>query len=209
MDARRHIDAIFEHPHLIGKIEYDLEQVDKNKATLERLIKEPDLEEIGSFKGIPLYRNGHEIFSTQEGMIICMVVYEVRQIPRAHITGICQVKLWRGFGPRGMTAYIFWELLMPILGVMVSDSLHSDDGKKFWQDSVSEALLGKGYVYLVNRVTGRIQAIKSQQEYADSWVTGYAKHDGMNWRYVITLAPLKESPGSVADIKPPFPFEVH
>lgn len=57
-------------------------------------------------------------------------------------TAITQVAVWRDkLSPlsQGVASKIFWEFLLPITDVLMTDAMQSDDGKTFWINRIGEA----------------------------------------------------------------------
>jgi hypothetical protein len=71
---------------------------------------------------------------------------------------ITQVAVWADpVDPRstGAAARIFWEYLLPIHRVLMTDALQTPDGQRFWRNRVSEAFDHHLHVYYLNLLPGK------------------------------------------------------
>jgi hypothetical protein len=89
---------------------------------------------------------------------------------------ISQVAVWRDqLDPRsqGMAWRIFWEHLLPIHQVLLTDALQTPDGKRFWTNRVAEAFEHGLNVYYLNLLPAspdnqrELIRIRDAQHFAD------------------------------------------
>jgi hypothetical protein len=193
MNEKDFATRMLESPYLIGPVDYELGDPGRNQKTLEQLMAQPDLTQLESFKGIPIYETGQQIFAVDEDTrrIAYLVTYEFKYLRKLNVRGISQIKLWRSAAPRGLTAHVFWNVLLPLTGVMISDNVQTNSGQKFWTDSITEALLRGAFVYLVNTVDGTIHPILDRNDYEATGDKAYpGTNEGTAWRYLISEKPL-------------------
>jgi hypothetical protein len=80
-----------------------------------------------------------------------------------------QVMVWRDsqvFQTRGLTEFVFFECLLPKYRSIITDSQQTEDGQRFWDNRILDALRMDLWVYYVSLIPPReITQIKSDVEY--------------------------------------------
>jgi hypothetical protein len=79
-----------------------------------------------------------------------VLVEEIRTRGLKAFSTLSQVSLWRNIDYLGLPQFaphVFWSVLFPKYKNILSDSVQSKDGKRFWLSRMSEALENGYYVY--------------------------------------------------------------
>lgn len=165
---RDHIDRVrklFETPVIMKtggvSIDFGLGEPSYNKALAHQSRSEGtllassdhyDVVQIGD-------RNSGTIDAITDGSEIKFrVEYETQTIPEIG-TGIVQVAVWREpsfVHTEGLTGVVFFDYLLPMYGMMISDDTHTDQGKRFWLRMMGHAVTRDLEVGMVDRSSGAI-----------------------------------------------------
>lgn len=144
------------------------------KALLDNKAKK-----VGSWNTIPLWLTGSdkdgcyflaEADTKAQDGILYFVKYSVVRLPRAAGLGaaVRQVLVWRnpkvGVGPAGVAHHVFFNVLLPKYGALVTDRLQTQRGQQFWEFAVAEALRRGLIVELLNQSKQKTKRVHSTEE---------------------------------------------
>lgn len=172
-----------ESPQLIDAEDWGLSNADKNQQLYTTLTKYHAEEKIGTYKGLDLYRRKGQFFAINpentEAPISYWIKTEVHRLSAANVSGITQHALWRNtddIATTGITSYIFFKILLPQYGAIISDGLQTQDGKRFWINRISEAFDKELNIYVLHELAPRkLIKILDQAEFAK------LNRDGQIW----------------------------
>lgn len=155
-------DLLFEMPKLINATEFNLDRPAVNRRlAYDMKMNGEKLEDIVGV-GV-LYKNGSKIALVvqDEGVPTHLIYFvqwkEVFHNFVGHIAS-SQIAVWAdSVDPRstGIAKKIFWEQLLPIHGVLITDALQTPDGQRFWRNRLSEAFENKLNVYFLNLIPAK------------------------------------------------------
>lgn len=190
--------GVVESPQMVGNTNFDLDNDDHNIKFAKELLKRK-VELIKDDSRYEVIRSGDD----RNGNIALItksdppkINYRVKYTTK-HIKGIgnavTQVLLWRnprGIGTIGITSEIFFGYLLNKYPVVMSDKQQTEDGRRFWETRLQEAII-KGYkIGLFNENTKGIIWFNGDQEDYEQWLKDYngwgnsIKHQ--NQRYIIS-----------------------
>lgn len=149
-------------PELIPSFDFKMADPDRRKKFLDFLMRKPH-REVGRFEDVLLYGTGlnnHKgyVFAQDGGDLayfVKIVTLKLRGLPKVLKSSV-QVAVWRNdqmTATANLSDYVFFKILLPKLGVMVSDGQQTERGKRFWLLRMVEALRSGMFVYAYNRFT--------------------------------------------------------
>ena len=180
---------------LIPKLDSALPELVKRKLK-EKIAK--GATPVRTFRGLPVYRFGDD----QIGYYCLVdgddVIYFVRFMAVKHNTLSLgrQVLVWRK--PQSLAAgfakTVFFDLLLKEFKSLVADQLQTEDGQKFWDYAITEAL-GRGLnVYAFDRrsVPNTLTPIRSDEDLRHYYKTLWGDDEGHKRTYaIISKVPLR------------------
>lgn len=201
-------------PHIFSDsyIPDDLLTEEAEKAFLVHTAKKRKL--ICSFEGLKIYSGESPIsrktvyFASSEDNEHCLYYVELlmAQVPRElqHLLNrrtTTQTAVWKAknipLHQAGIASFFFWKYLISKTRSILSDSMQSDAGSRFWFNRVNEALLRK-IDYQVVVVKGRLltadkkllvseffEIIKSS-DMSKFYTRGDVDTSGLSYRFIIT-----------------------
>lgn len=138
--------------------------------------------------------NGYVIMLDKKVHKIVYLIQTIKESIPHFGSAVCQIKLWRDDSSllvQGVTKKMFFDVLLNNNGVIVSDSVQTNDGMKFWIRRLADAINLHKKVYLVNTKTKELHEYNPKERY-DTWINGLknkAWGSGSNfsdWRFVIS-----------------------
>jgi hypothetical protein len=145
---------------------------DNVKSTQSFLNRQPQTLVIGKWN---LLKAGNTIRLIEEGETLYYVKFEVKNkkfwnSPRQAV----QVEVWRQIGSgditHGLPKAIFFDYLLDKYGAIVCDYLHTEHGKRFWLDRLTEALKAGYEIFYGDYATRSLTKINNKRELMDSYV---------------------------------------
>lgn len=170
---------ISESPQIVDSTDFDLNDNSKNRKLANNLInkKTKILEDNKEYKlfvtgdGI----NGYIILiDKNSGLIDYLSKYEKTKFKSIDGHFITQVKIWRRIGSihvQGLTTKVFFDYYLKQYKAIMSDKLHTLDGKKFWMDQMAKAVKLNHKVGLIDMNTKKIDYFKSSYETFNGWLS--------------------------------------
>lgn len=174
------------------RLEFNLDDEKFNRSILRDLkFRE---KKVGEYRGNAIYRSKNKFYCVQDGLMVYYMSAVPGRVKRMNIDYVTQVKVWRSLtaeGIDGMSSHVFWEILFPEFGTVMSDSQQTDDGKTFWRRQLGRAIKNKFFAYIVNVSSGSIEKITTDTEKAFGPMV-YGK-DGIfkRWRLIISDVELE------------------
>jgi hypothetical protein len=161
IESRRRLkeELLFEMPKEINATEFNLDDEKVNHRVAVNFKYDGELlEDLG--KGLALYQRGSRIALVQEsvgaGSLLSIIYYvQWKEIFHKFVghQAISQVAVWADKNhpsSQGIASRIFWEFLLPIHDVIITDALQTPDGHRFWRNRVGEAFQHHLRVYYLN-----------------------------------------------------------
>jgi hypothetical protein len=189
---------IFESPIEMPEWDFGMDNLEFNAERLRTLRKAVSFKQVGAYEGVPIYSARDCLFAVVDEHIVYFVKVANIQFPGAKGRYVTQVALWRTGAfdtARGLTAYIFWELLLPRQGAIMCDDHQTAGGRKFWENRVGEAAKRGAHVYLVDLADPVATEITSGHGYLAACQQAYGTADRhKHLRLLITQAPLTAIP---------------
>ena len=119
-----------------------------------------------------LYQVGHKIFLANKDTkrIDYYVQYELQHSFK--FLTVTQIAIWMEYAskyadlPNGqrISKYVFFELLLPLADAIVTDSLQTIDGERFWINRIREAITSNMFVYAVYKDKNKIVRIETEEQ---------------------------------------------
>lgn len=150
-------EELFEAPQELNATEFNLDDPKVNRRLAHDFTHNGEkLEDVT--ERLSLWQRGRRIALVLEDpgkprSLIYYVQWKERFHKLIGHKAISQVAVWRdALDPRskGIAAKIFWEHLLPIHEVMMTDTMQTPDGKRFWTNRVAEAFEHRLRVYYLN-----------------------------------------------------------
>lgn len=148
---------LFEMPMNINAVEFQMDVPNVNRRVAMDFRQHGEvLEEISDDSALYQLKNRIALVRYTAGKPTAIIYYvQWKEIFHKMIghKAISQVAVWAdSVDPRssGIARRIFWEFLLPICGVMITDALQSPDGKRFWRNRVADAFKQDLHVYYIN-----------------------------------------------------------
>ncbi len=159
-------------PRLITeRDDFKLEKFSDNlESTKIFLTRQPETLVIGKWN---LLKAGNTIRLIEEGETLYHVKFEIKSkkfwnCPRQAI----QVEVWRQVGSgeitHGLAKSVFFDYLLDRYGAIVCDYLHTEHGKRFWLDRLTEALQGGYEIFYGDYGTRNLTKIQNKRELMES-----------------------------------------
>lgn len=194
-------DILTEAPGLISDTdEFDLKYPKTNSIRARQILNNPKSVIIWSYNDhIHLYelKNTYALVDTIKFTILYWVKYEITYSKFTEKQTVTQVEVWREKGEQQITSGIpktvFYEILLPKTGNMLTDVLQTKDGKGFWLDRIGDAFKLGLYVYYVSLIPPReiIQLHNLQDVYTVEHKTwGNPAHIFRTKKIIITTTPI-------------------
>jgi hypothetical protein len=122
--------------------------------------------------------------------VIYFVWYKIQNLGYIARKAACQILVWKSIGYpdllTGLPSYIFFNILLPKTGTIVTDYQQTNAGRRFWGDRISTALSIGKYVYYVNFQPDRVlQQITNIQQLEDLSPSIYGSHQKYKQRRLI------------------------
>lgn len=136
-----------------------------------------------------------------DGLIqYCVEVKDLETKNVVNVKAVCQTSVWRNklfYGLTNFAEFVFFRILLPKYGNILSDGFQSDDGKRFWSARVYDALVNSeeyhvyslsllGYENLTVYQAERVLGLKNFEDY----YTTDSDLSGQFVRLLITKEPL-------------------
>ncbi|MCK5522706.1 MAG: hypothetical protein KAI83_06175 [Thiomargarita sp.] len=161
-------------PKLItDRDDFMLEKFSDNlESTQSFLARQPETLVIDKWN---LLKAGNTIRLIEEGETLYHVKFEIKtkkfwNSPSQAI----QVEVWRQVGSgeitHGLPKAIFFDYFLDRYGTIVCDYLHTEHGKRFWLDRLTEALKANYEVFYGDYGTRGLTKINNKRELMDSYV---------------------------------------
>jgi hypothetical protein len=198
------VDDLFETPMSIEPAEFRLDEPDRNAAVARDVLKDTRkraLEKFGNgeYTLFELPRAFALVRHEQEDL---RIVYYMQYKLAFHkfIGRQCaqQIAVWRDNADpfsSGIAKHLFFNYLLTNYKTVITDSMQTPDGQRFWDNRVVEALQQKLYVYYVNLLPVReITQIRDFLEYRQLKLNKQIwgdeqKHQAR--RIIVTTTPLE------------------
>ena len=155
-------ELLFEMPKLINDVDFNLSDPKVNARVAVDLLQHGELlEDLGDDRA--LYQRGHRlgmVANPARALCSCEYYVQYKEIMHKMIghRAISQIAVWRddlSTHAHGLAARIFWDHLLPIHGVMITDALQTKDGRRFWMNRIGEAYKRGLNVYYLNLVQSK------------------------------------------------------
>lgn len=139
-------------PQQIGDFDFNLNDVNRNKrlcSILDNKAKSP-IPGIQNFmyNGLPVFKSGSYYYAkNSDGTMPYVIRTELKTISAVKKQGIIQRALWRdqtSIQATDLASTIFFSVLLHQHGLVVSDCMQTEGGRRFWQLRLVESLK-KGY----------------------------------------------------------------
>ena len=165
-----------ENPTLLSTdIDFKLSDDSFNSNYNKELLKSSKtkiLETFDDFTDSKLYKSGNKIFLSDGFKIYYFVHYVEKYQPLLGEKAITQIKVWRSNSSGGIShlpSYVFYNYLLPITGVIITDIEQTDDGKRFWWDRIVQSLRNGDFVYFINLMSPKreVTRITSYKEFKE------------------------------------------
>ena len=167
-------------PELIEDTSFDLDDETVRKNLLSRLLDKSSMELVGTYKGLNFYvtgRNsngGYWFLLDKTGSdlaYVCRFVTLGASSMQFKSKVITQVAVWRNFDvyvSRAFPAYIFFRMLLPKYGVVMTDNQQTKDGRRFWQARMGDALHKGLFVYTFDQNTRDLHRLHNTDDIDDA-----------------------------------------
>lgn len=167
-------------PELIEDTSFDLDDDASRKELFTKLTNKLSVERIGSYKGLEFYATGR---SSNEGYwfllnkrgtdlaYVCRFITLGASSMQFKAKVVTQIAVWRNYNyaeSRAFPAYIFFRMLLPKYGVVMSDSQQTNDGRKFWQSRMLDALHKGLFVYTFDQNTRDLNRLHNTDDIDDA-----------------------------------------
>ncbi len=163
------MEKVHAMPSLCDSTDFGLSNEDFNKSKGLGLL--PGAKHIAHVDEYDLYRSG----GRNEGQFFLwdpvqeLIVYYMKYKTQAkRFTGrtVTQVNLWRSLGDvsPGFTQHMVFGVLLKEYPAILSDSLQTENGKKFWIDLLGRAMRTGHQVGLVDFGSGQVSSITSKAQ---------------------------------------------
>lgn len=163
-------------PELIEDTQFDLDDPVVRKELFKKLTAKDSCEKVGAYKGMDFYatgRNSNEGYwfllnkAGDDLAYVCRFKTLGASAPHFKSKVATQVAIWRNYGvadSRAFPTYIFFKMLLPKYGIMMSDSQQTNDGRKFWQSRMLDAMHKGLYVYTFDQMTRALRRLQSSYD---------------------------------------------
>ena len=167
-------------PELIADTSFDLDDDVTRKELFAKLTNKSSMERIGAYKGLEFYATGRK---SNEGYWfllnkrgddlahVCRFVTLGASSVQFKTKVVTQIAVWRNYNyaeSRSFPAYIFFKMLLPKYGVVMSDSQQTNDGRKFWQSRMLDALHKGLSLYSFDQNTRELKRMHSVDDVNDA-----------------------------------------
>jgi len=192
-----HFKEISESPAKIEPTQFTLDDDDANLAFTKKQMKRvaeviratPDYQLVRTGDGNTGYFLLYDNVTQLSDYVIEYHAKKWSWLPRT----VTQCLLWRRLGSvsnRGITAEVFFDILLPRYGAIMSDRLQTEAGHNFWIDRMADAV-AKGYkVGLANMNMHKVDWYQGEYRGVVAWVKQQeAFGEGNKYqalRYIIT-----------------------
>jgi len=151
-------ELLFEMPQSIEPTEFNLNDPEVNRHFAREFMKDNEREQLEDFGGSVLYKIGNRIvFIDEESELAPRILYYVQWKEIFHKfvgkRAATQIAVWRDQDEpitSGLAQRIFFHYLLPIYGVMVTDTMQTPDGRRFWINRIGDAFKKDLRVYYLN-----------------------------------------------------------
>jgi hypothetical protein len=158
--------VLTEAPQIIGELDFDLNDPQVNSKICIQLDKKG--ESIGQHNGNNLMRSGVFYYvKGADGLLHFMLQTKNKFIPAIREPVVIMEGIWRNssLAVRGMPTIVMFDVLLPKHTVVLSDSKHSPDGRRFTENRMVEAINKGLFVYALQTMGPRwIKQLKSAIE---------------------------------------------
>lgn len=155
---------ILEMPRIIKP----LKNTESKVAKVWDSVKSKNFTEIKDFplNGYHLIEHENQILLITRDWSKCTYYVNLEQVLNLHQKSIRQVYLWRAQSDvlPAITNIVFWEILLPRFGCIVTDTTQTQMGKDFWMRRLPEAFRMKLQVSRVNQRTGVVVQMDSMED---------------------------------------------
>jgi len=152
--------SLFEMPRRIPlpDNEFGLKNTAHNKKIANSIMLNKNavvLEEFTYHRKLYKYKNKFALIDTDNAVLLYYMRYQNQYIKYLQAEVTSEVLLWKNrsqylVGLTNITSRVFFEYLLPINGIIMTDTLHTEPGELFWLKRIEEALSKKLYVYYIN-----------------------------------------------------------
>ena len=163
-------------PELIPDTEFDLDVPETRLDMLKKLMDKSSAKKVGEFKGMSLYKTGDDQQSGYWFLInsagddlayVCKFVTLGASSLHFKSKVVTQVAVWRNLDiylTRKFPTYIFFNMLLPKYGVVMTDSQQTRAGRTFWQARIGDAIHKNLYVYTFDQNTRELQRLHNTDD---------------------------------------------
>ncbi len=151
-------ELLFEMPQSIEPTEFNLNDPKVNKRHAREFLKDSEREQLEAISGGTLYKIGNKIMLIDEDSELApRLLYYVQWKDIFHKfvgrRAASQIAVWRDQdepATAGVAQRIFFDYLLPIYGVMITDTMQTPDGRRFWINRIGDAFKKHLHVYYLN-----------------------------------------------------------
>ena len=195
------LGRIFESPKYTFPQEFNLDDESVNIKTGKELMNDSRKEAIKAIGDYTLYAfpRAYALIHNDSKYVAYLMKYEVNFHKFLQRQCASQVLVWRAPVRReaiDLARYIFWSHLLPSYKTIITDSVQTPDGERFWGNRLTEAFANGIYVYYVSFIPNReVIQIHNENEFlkirTDKDIWGdESKHQGR--RIIITSKELSD-----------------
>lgn len=162
---------LFEMPQSVFPTEFNLMDDVKNAAFTHKFFNEKKPLAIQQLGDYTLYESSRAYALIENDTQRAAYAMQFTVSSNAYLRTTCaqQVMVWRDtqvYETEGLAPHIFFSHLLPKYHTIVTDSMQTEDGQRFWDKRILEALIRGLNVYYVSLIPPReIALITSDKEY--------------------------------------------
>jgi hypothetical protein len=165
------VQELFEMPQNVYPTEFDLTTPTKNKHFVDQFFATKKAVAIKQYGDYTLYEapRAYALIDNDTKQVVYAVRFTLQN--NTFIGHQCaqQVMVWRNtkvFETEGLAKEIFFNSLLQHYKVMITDSMQTEDGQRFWDKRILEALRMGLNVYYISLIPPReITKINNDREY--------------------------------------------
>lgn len=162
---------LFEMPQSVFPTEFNLMDDVKNAAFTHKFFNEKKPAAIQQLGDYTLYESSRAYALIENDTQRAAYAMQFTVSSNTYLRTTCaqQVMVWRDnqvFVTRNLSERIFFEHLLPKYHAIITDSMQTEDGQRFWDNRIIDALRIGLNVYYVSLIPPReVTAITSDKEY--------------------------------------------
>lgn len=192
---------LLETPQSISDVDFGLNDPNQNRSFFEELMRNKRKKEVASYddgKAI-LYQLGYKLILVNkiDMKVEYFVQYKIEYYKTLESRACTQIKVWRkspSIYAKDLAKDIFFNNLLKIEGIMMTDIQQTDAGKRFWENRISEAFSQKLFVYYVDFNSKKLENLENYNEFVrfmnEKTVYGFT-HANQAKRLIISERQLK------------------